>query len=31
MDSLADHAAFKFGKGAGDLKHELSDQRGRVD
>jgi hypothetical protein len=23
MNSLEDHAAFKFGKGAGDLKHEL--------
>jgi len=31
IDSLADHAALKLGKGAGDLKHELASRRDGVD
>src|SRR6516165_10790974 len=31
MDSLADHAALEFGKGARHLKHELAGGRRRVD
>jgi hypothetical protein len=31
MDSLADHAALKLGKGAGNLKHKLSGRRRGVD
>src|SRR5215469_11133003 len=31
IDSLPDHAALEFGKGARHLKHELAGRRGRVD
>jgi hypothetical protein len=31
VDSLADHAALELGKGACNLKHQLSGWRGRID
>jgi hypothetical protein len=31
LDPLSDHGPLELGEGAGDLKHELSHRRGRVD
>src|SRR5262249_47795955 len=31
VDALSDHAALEFGKGAGNLKHELPGRRGGVE